>query len=238
LFVLKVGPTRQNPQMDSFVAITENLARPLVLKNGRQLLQLWRVDFRALARLSLVCRGAGDAVRLLWASTPLRARELARRALVSKARAFLHHPEISPFLTSTDWRKDLLYQRKASIARVRVAVAYNGIIRLKEQVFPGRKYLEKHGRWSGGPWDTFAGLKLTSAAQGHVLAIFKPDWRLPNTAATFTDREGALGSLRFCTYLGRERWAQTHPSEHKAWAKYLYSQPNLRYWPAFSPRQP
>jgi hypothetical protein len=219
--------------MDFFVVIAENLARPLVLKNGRQLLQLWRVDFSALARLSQVCRGAGHAVRLLWASTPLRARELARRALVSKARAFLLHPEISPFLTNTDWHKDLFYQRNASIARVRVAVAYNGIIRLKEQVFPGRKYLEKHGQWSGRPWDTFAGFKLTSADQGHVLSLFKPDWRLPllpPNAATFTDMEGALGSLRFYTYLGRERWAQTHPSEYKAWAKYLFSQPNLRYW--------
>jgi hypothetical protein len=169
-------------------------------------------------------------VRLLWASTPLQARELARRALVSKARAFLLHPEISPFLPNTDWRKDLLYELHPSIARVRVAVAYNGIIRLKERVFPGRKYREKHGQWSGLPWDTFAGFKLTSADQGHVLALFKPDCRLPFTACTFTDMEGALGSLRFCTYLGRERWAQTHPSEYKAWAKYLFSQANLRYW--------
>lgn len=213
---------------DMCLLIAKELARPLKTQGGT-LYQLWRVDFKALMRLALVCRAADAAVKeLLWTCSELGARELRRQRQTELAHAFLRQQSL---IASTNWwthpeRYPMLSTNNGhAYVRVQVSVGFNGRICIKEyKVAPHPQCRLEEG--PTGCLSTYVGMTLSGPEEGGVLIMLKTKrgrtimWR-----AKFTDSDGALGSLRIFTLLGRQRWEQTQPAEHARLVVYDGVQP-------------
>jgi hypothetical protein len=203
------------PKMqDVYLPIADALARPLrhVKRSGVVvvlLYQLWRADFAALGRLSLTCREASMAVRrLLWASTPLGQRELSRRAQVQRARAFMRQPTMASLLVSRSWTREHLHPKHYVHVRSRTAVAFNGRVCVRESRFYGRSLRQP------SPTSIRVGLTLTAAVRqrgGGRILLWNCGGAVPFHTGAFTEYDGALGVLRYITFIGRERWDE-HPA--------------------------
>jgi hypothetical protein len=187
-------------QLDAYLMVANAFACPLKGRaSGKALYQLWRVDFKALRRLALVCKEASVAVKLLlWTSTDLGARELQRRRRVQLAQAFLREPVVAPLLASIEWTT------QGQFYRVRVSVAFNGRICIKEYSTEGSQIQ--------------VGLTLTGMWHGQSLSFYAFDTTRPGdvvmSCITFEDRDGALCGLRNDTYLGHH-WRSTHEMEER-----------------------
>jgi hypothetical protein len=210
---------------DACLLLAKRLACPLKTPRGTELYQLWRADFKALLRLALVCKETAAAVKLLlWKDTALGARARARQMHVTMAHAFLQLPRVAPLIASAEWTRPHNFssvQRGSTHIRVRVSVAFNGRIRIREYIFPGRRLRRAEG-CSGSAGHV--GMTLSGTEQGrvHIVFVFKeqpsPMWK-----GAFTDRDGALGSLRYFTLLGREHWKKLQPMEHRRLEQYCGS---------------
>jgi len=196
--------------LDAYLMVAKAVACPLKGRtSGKALYQLWRVDFKALRRLGLVCKEASAAVKLLlWTSTDLGARELQRRRQAHLAQAFLREPVVAPLITSVEWTTEGLFYR------VRVSVAFNGRICIREYSFSGRR--RRHRTHSTDGLQIHVGLTLTGMWRGQSLSFYSFDTRRPGDMVlsyiTFEDRDGALCGLRYDTYLGHH-WRSAHQME-------------------------
>jgi hypothetical protein len=207
---------------DAYLPIALALARPLrAPSTGVWLHQLWRADFAALARLALVCKDAADAVRrMLWTCTKLGERERARRVQVERARRFLRMPSIAALIVSASWTREFGYDGERAHIRCVTSVAFNGRIRIRECFFPGRRSRRRARPMASAT--NHVGMTLTSAKRGRVLIWDSgpgSSWRDVLTG-TFTNADGAPGSMRFLTHLGREHWAQSQPAEYQRLRRY------------------
>jgi hypothetical protein len=207
---------------DVYLPIADALARPLrhVKRSGVVVLlyQLWRADFAALGRLSLICREASMAVRgLLWVSTPLGQRERARRAQMGRARAFLLGA--APLVASASWTRAWSAAQEYVHLRSLTSVGFNGRLRIREYYFPGRRmrlHMQRMGYEDTFPLRFGVGVTLTGAPPdgGRLLILtgllksYVDVW-----TGTFTDHGGALSFLRYFTFMGREYWNQLQPAE-------------------------
>ena len=206
---------------DVYLTIAHALARPFfssLKQKRRRCYQLWRVDFVALARLALVCREAATDVRRLLLCTLLGDRERARRAQVKRAHAFLRLPAIAPFLASASWMRECGYDGERAHIRCVTSVAFNGRIRIQECFFPGRRMMRKSELMKNR-----VGMTLTGAKRGRVLVWDSGSGRSSRRdvlTGTFTNADGAPGSMRFLTHLGREHWAQSQPAEYQRLRRY------------------
>ena len=199
-----------------YLQIAKALACPLKTPRGSVLLyQLWRTDFQALRRLALVCKEAAAAVKLLlWTCTKLGAREAQRRMQVQQAHLFLRLPKVAPLIKSADWTRGV-GGKKAEHVRVRVSVAFNGRVCIREYIFTGRRQRRTNSYWAG----LFSIVGMTPVVgeeQGRFVIFFNfKKQRYPMWKATFVDHDGGLCGLRWYTFLGREHWLQIEPTEHK-----------------------
>ena len=201
---------------DAHLAIAQALARPFQTPRGATLYQVGRADFAALGRLARTCQEAATAVRrLLWECTPLGARERARRAQVERARAFLR---AAPLIASASWTRAWDNSDEYAHLRSRTSVAFNGRIRLRECYFPGRRMRRQMNRFGyriAMPFRYGVGLTLTAPdGAGRVFvwtSLSRPS--IDVWTGAFTERDGALSSLRYLTFLGREYWEQSQPAE-------------------------
>lgn len=166
------------------------------------------------------------AVRgLLWVSTPLGQREHARRAQVERARAFMRLPAVATFLVSASWTRShgAATGGRGDHIRSRMSLAFNGRLRLREYCFPGRcerRWLRYLGlKANKSPLVTCVGITLTDAERGRVL-VWLRDAESAFSTGTFTDHDGALGSLRWKTFLGHEHWERLQPRRHDRFWRY------------------
>jgi hypothetical protein len=203
---------------DVYLPIATALARPLQTPKGTALYQLWRADFAALARLARTCREASMAVRrLLWHCTKLGERERARHAQRKRVRAFMRLPTVATLLVSMSWTREFLYAKHYIHTHSRTTVAFNGRIRMREDRFCGRRL--RLARPSIPPSMVAICVGLTLSDQSRRLLIWHHGAISPFITGTFTNYEGALGALRYSTFIGRERWDE-HPELRERFLRY------------------